>query len=132
MLDDARRITSAIAAFDSWIGAQDRHPGNAIIDADTSSGLRMSFIDYTYSLSHTWKASPGVTQFVNTFATSFGGALSAIVEEVVDRILALPQQAIESTVQSIPDDFMSRAERQLVVDQLLQRRTTLGSVCGLP
>jgi hypothetical protein len=132
LLDDARRITSAIAVFESWIGAQDRHPGNAIIDADTSGGLRIAFIDYAHSLSHTWKVSPGLNQFVNTFAASFGGALPTVVEEVVDRIGALMEQAIESVVSSIPDDFMPPADRQLVVDQLLQRRATLRSVCGLP
>jgi hypothetical protein len=132
LLDDARRITSAIAAFDSWIGAQDRHHGNAIIDADTSGGLRMAFIDYAYSLSHTWKASPGQNQFVNTFAAFFGGVLPVVVEEVVDRIGALAREAIESCVRSIPNDFMHPADRQLVLDQLLQRRVTLRSVCGLP
>ena len=91
LLDDARWITSAIAAFDSWIGAQDRHLGNAIIDADTSAGLKMAFIDYSYSLSHTWRNHPVPFQFVNNFAASFGGALPNIVEEVVDLILGLPQ-----------------------------------------
>jgi hypothetical protein len=132
LLDDARRITSAVAAFDTWIGAQDRHPGNALIDADTSSALRMGFIDYSYSLAHTWKANPGVGQFINNFAAMFGGVLLAAVEEIVDRILALPRQAIETAVQSIPDDFMSAGDRQIVVAQLLHGRATLRSICGLP
>jgi hypothetical protein len=92
----------------------------------------MAFIDYAYSLSHTWKASPGQHQFVNTFATYFGGVLPAAVEEVVDRIVALAREAIENCVGTIPDDFMSPADRQLVLDQLLRRRATLRSVCGLP
>jgi hypothetical protein len=33
--------------------------------------------------------------------------------------------AIESCVRNIPDDFMTPADRQLVLDQLLQRRATL-------
>jgi hypothetical protein len=111
-MDNARRIASAIAAFDTWIGAQDRNDGNAIIDADVSGGLRMAFIDYAWSLSHTWETTPGLNQFVNTFAASFGGVLPAATEEVVDRIGALPQQAIESIVHNIPDDFLSRADRQ--------------------
>jgi hypothetical protein len=92
----------------------------------------MAFIDYSYSLSHTWKGNPGVAPFVNNFAASFGGVLPAFVEEVVDRIRALPQEAIESVVQSVPDDFMSPGDRQFVVAQLLRRRGTLRSVCGLP
>lgn len=132
LLDDARRIASAIAAFDSWVGVQDRHPGNALIDADTSRGLKMAFIDYAYSLSHSWKHNPISFQLVNTFATSFGGVVLNVVAEIVDLIVALPQQAIESAVGSIPEDFMPLADRQLVMAQLLQRRSTLGSVCGLP
>jgi hypothetical protein len=132
LLDDARRIASAIAAFDSWVGVQDRNPGNAIIDANVSNGLKMAFIDYSHSLSHTWKSQPGWNQFVNTFAVSFGGILSTVVEEVIDLIVALPREAIESVVQSIPDEFMPAADRQLVVAQLLPRRATLRSVCGLP
>jgi hypothetical protein len=132
LLDDARRIASGIAAFDSWIGAQDRNPGNAIIDADTSAGLKVAFIDYAYSLSHTLKNQPVQFQFVNDFAASFGGALANVVEEVVDLILGLPREAIEGAVRSIPDEFMSAADQQLVTAQLLQRRSGLRSVCGLP
>jgi hypothetical protein len=62
----------------------------------------------------------------------FGGVLPAIVAEVADRILALSRSLIEGIVQRIPDDFMLAADRQLVVDQLLQRRTTLRAICGLP
>jgi hypothetical protein len=129
--DDARRISSGIAPFDTWIGARDRHHGNAIIDADTSSGLKMAFIDHSHSLSHTWKRQPNHFPFIHQFAASFGGALRNIVEEVINLILGLPAEAIISTVQRIPDDFMGPADRQLVAEQLLQRRGKLRSVCGL-
>jgi hypothetical protein len=132
LLDDARRIASAIAVFDSWVGVQDRNHGNAIIDADTSSGLQLAFIDYAYSLSYSWRTTAVPFQFVNDFAVLFGGLLPDVATEVASLIEALPREAIEGAVWSIPDDFMPPADRKMITAQLLHRRGHLRSVCGLP
>ncbi|HXW96860.1 MAG TPA: hypothetical protein VEI47_04680 [Gemmatimonadales bacterium] len=120
---------SAMAAFDTWVWNTDRHnEGNLLVTEEIVGGetsvVRAAYIDYAYSLSHSWP-SPAEVQRGGCVACypSFGvqpdlEAMSA----TVTRIESLPDSVIEEVVKRVPPEFISAECRQRTLEGLLARR----------
>jgi hypothetical protein len=122
---------SAMIAFDTWLECQDHvnHPGNLLFNVTSSvpPEAALAYIDYSYSMLHTWKASGYRSNFV---APIYHGGYATDVtslSETVAAIEAVTDGDCDEVIAKVPDGFLSQPDRALLRDGLRYRRDNLRS-----
>ncbi len=122
---------SGVVAFDTLVDNTDRdNAGNCVIalqnDRPAQGGV--FFLDYSFTLDagNRWSDD----KFENVAPVNIPGffrdALDIqVLGDAVERIEALPEDAVVGIVSRIPDEFMDEITRQLVVRGLLDRRANI-------
>jgi hypothetical protein len=113
--------------FESWIGAEDRqNPGNVLIGEDANGEVLGAWIDYAFSLDHTWKGNHIPACHVPPAYPQVGAAPALdIMIEVADRIVGMDNALIEGAVNYIPSDYLPRGIADNIIRNLLSRRASV-------
>ncbi len=122
---------SAMWVFDSWISADDRDGSkHIVVDANLGPGpLRLAFIDYAFSLSRTWERSGS-----NIGAAAWKMPMPAdqrnqgIVDKIVDKISTLDEGAVEEVVKRIGTDWLPEARSDVIISNLLTRKSGIADL----
>lgn len=121
-----------MAAFDTWLDNEDRaNDGNLLVNKNTDDGKPTCFayIDYSYSMAKLWRGGK-YTNIVPRpiFPTDAKDANVEIISRAISRIESLSETAIREIVNRVPDDFLSPADRDLIIEGLLHRQTRIRPV----
>jgi hypothetical protein len=127
----AQEALSAMVAFDTWIGAEDRNDGNLIIDGNYCSEVPVACVDYSWSLSKQWTKGHYPRSVIDPYTGRFGGRLTDHTRAMADRIRDLDPNAIETIVSAIPVDFLSAEKAEVVVLGLKDGQRTIHTLLGL-
>jgi hypothetical protein len=133
---ELRTVASAMVAFDTWIANQDRqNEGNLLISrsaANPAGPLHVAYIDFSYSLSHSWRPrNPGEAPDFKTVTPVGAYPIEQkdidplALQDLVGAIETLPEERIRSTVSRVPDDFLPVASKAIIIDGLLYRRNEI-------
>jgi hypothetical protein len=114
---------SAMMPFESWIGAQDRqNAGNMLVGMSPIGEIAGAWIDYAFSLDHTWKGGLVAGCAVLPLYPALGNPAAEMVKLVVDRISALDDAVIEGIVKRVPSEYLPQPVAVNVIRNLLARR----------
>ena len=121
-----------MSAFDTWVQNEDHknHAGNLLVSLGT--GLdpepHVAYIDYAYSLSYAWKIRGWENAIcIAVYDPAISPDLSAM-SAAVKKIQKLREKAIHDVVGRIPEPFLSVADRDMIIEGLLYRRTALKQI----
>jgi hypothetical protein len=124
---DLRETASALVPFDTWVDNRDRvNDGNLLVSkmrADPAIPLQVAYIDYSYSMLYGWRS--GDYRIVNPtsiYPTDQKDADIASMEDTINRIESLSDYDIRNVVFRISHDYLSVADRDLIIDGLLYRK----------
>lgn len=125
-IDEALAEESGIAAFDAWIGNQDRsNRKNTLIGVDDDEQLRAVFIDHAnaFNMRGAWddgdwndvsvSGLPGRLQDAIDWEATLG---------TVERIEELDTGIVTDIVERIPAEYMGESHRGVVLEGLLERQ----------
>jgi hypothetical protein len=127
-----RPVMSAMCVFDAWVHNtdHDNHPGNLLVSADPDQTLplRLAYIDYSYSMIHSWphdewnaaSCPPPYDRHVPVDMT--------VLQETAQRIQALPTATIREVVERIPPEFVNDADRAKLITALLDRQRRITEI----
>ncbi len=120
---------SAAQAFETWISAHDRGGKHILVNVEpTLPAPRIAFIDYAYSLSHKWDGpnhpDPGAP-FVPASADK------TIVAQAAESIEKLDESQINRIVSRVPESFLPMEKRDIILENLLSRRSSLRDLLRL-
>lgn len=125
-IDQALTEGSGIAAFDAWIGNQDRsNRKNTLIGVDENEELHAVFIDHANAFNMRGAWEDGAWDDVSV--SRMPGRLQDAIDweatlGTVERIEALSAEVITEVVERIPADYMADSHRDVVCEGLLARR----------
>ena len=124
---ELRETASALVPFDTWVDNTDRvNDGNLLVSkatADPALPLQVAYIDYSYSMAHGWRTGNYRTVTpIPIYPTDQKDADIASMEDALNRIENLPDQNIRNIVLRIADEFLTIADRDLIIDGLLYRK----------
>lgn len=123
---------SAMVPFETWIGAQDRqNGGNMLVAVDSSGAVQGYWIDYAFSLNHSWVGNKHHTCQVAPMYPSVGSVDDAVVRDVTAKIMALSDATITEIVNRIPEECLPRPIADIILDNLLGRRASLARVFNM-
>ncbi len=120
---------SAMVPFEAWIGAQDRqNPGNMLVAADANGDVKGAWIDYSFSLNHSWNGNHQPNCQIVPMYPMVGSPVAGVVADVVNGISGLQDAEIGKIVNRIPSDYLPRSIADTILKNLLDRRATLRSI----
>lgn len=124
---------SAMSAFDTWVGNTDRqNPANLLAHLDDRSDpalTRVAYIDYAYSLSHSWNQGEAwKLPTAVAYYPSQGVLDVAAVGEAVSRIEELPEALIGEIVSRVPAGFLIPERSRVILEGLLHRQGALRAI----
>ena len=123
---------SGIVAFDTWIGNTDRNNSKNILffPSQTGRGYQAVFIDHAFSLNRDNRWVDGAWEDVSVPAmptemreSTRGAPIAGAVERIED----LGVEIVEDVVTRIPDEFMTEAHREVVLEGLTRRKDLVRS-----
>jgi hypothetical protein len=125
---ELRETASTLVAFDTWVDNRDRiNDGNLLVSkiaADPTLPLQVAYIDYSFSMLYGWRTGNYRTVTpIGIYPTDQKDADVRSVEDGLDRIEKLPDQTVRDIVTRIDDSFLTPADRDLIVDGLLYRKS---------
>jgi hypothetical protein len=135
---ELREVASVLVPFDTWVDNRDRaNDGNLLVSklvAD-SAPLQVAYIGYSYSMLYGWRASDYRTMTpIGIYPTDQKDADIASMESALKEVENLPDQNVRDIVTRIGDSFLSPADRDLIIEGLLYRksrvRASLKSIYG--
>ncbi|MFY0562261.1 hypothetical protein ACN28E_00340 [Archangium lansingense] len=128
LLPHFREPSSALVAFDSWVGNKDRkNPGNLIFTEEESGEVNSAYIDFANSLFFgTADSNPDVIEPVGAYPDASQLDVQ-VLESTIEAIERLPSSKIKEIVSRVPEDFLSETQKLKIVSGLLRRRSTLKS-----
>ncbi len=126
----AARCLSAMRVFEAWIYATDRKLENVLVSRDggVPGAIRMACVDYSFSLTHTWKEVDEQEPPPWPYCEPEDAAAK---QDAIDRIEAFGQRALARRVGRLPNAFLPPDEKRRVLCKLLQRRQHLRTLVGL-
>lgn len=129
--DLATAVSSAMAIFDTWIGASDRKEAHVLVNDDGDVGkLDLAYIDYAFAFSKDWKTdNEKVTALCQPLPIQPLNAIEAM--EIAARIEALEEEPIRKIVNRIPIAYLSDAEKGVIINNLLTRRSAIRKLVPL-
>ncbi len=114
------RANSAMSVFKGWLQDDDpRRFANIVIDKDT---LNPAFVDFSMSTLAHWRKPQGHFKPMLSDAEVI---TRGDLRQTLGDIQALPATIIHDTVENIPDDFMGRADKDMMIAGLLHRQGAL-------
>jgi hypothetical protein len=135
------QIASAMAVFHTFICDTDHggNDGNQVIDMYFEDRYvhGIAFIDYAYSLTHTWdwnQVPPSPNRSFgrcNVFDQSIAGLDEAAIAEAVELIEGLPDETVRKLVNRIPDDSYSSTVAETLCEFLCERKANLRRLMAL-
>jgi hypothetical protein len=131
-----RPAAAAMRVFHTWIVDQDHagNDGNVIIDVLSGPPPQpaIAFIDHSYSMTYGWQ--PGQQQPMQPapiFHDSFMPIDNDATREAIDRINALNDDWICSTIDRVSDDAMPPALRAALAQFLCERKVLLRTILNV-
>lgn len=128
----ASRCMSAMSVFDTWLACHDHvdHPGNLLVTIEGVDQPKpwFAYIDYSYSMTHTWRAGSFTETFVAPMYSPEVPEDLAEMRNTIRSILALPDDALERVVSAVPDGYLPADQRALIKQGLRYRRENLQSI----
>ncbi len=129
-----RRMSTAMSAmcvFDAWVQNTDHnnHPGNLLVsvDPDETRPLRLAYIDYSYSMTHSWpndewRGTSCPPAYDRHVPVDIG-----VIQETARRVQDLPEANIRELVERIPAEYVFDCDqsKRKIVAGLLDRRTRI-------
>lgn len=119
-----------MVVFDSWIANTDnQNSANLMLSEDVSvspSLLRTAYVDFANSLSYLWakemrwKREEGVALFPTGIVPS-----PEVMEATLQGIERFPSEALHEIVSRIPESFLSKSQRDIILEGLVHRRSTV-------
>jgi hypothetical protein len=126
---ELRHAASAMVPFDTWLANTDRNnDGNLLISrstVSTSGKLHVAYIDFSYSMSHSWRPDFRTVTPVGAYPIDPKDIDPVVTDSVVAAIEMLGEEHIRSVVGRLPDEFLSPAGKTLITDGLLYRQSKL-------
>ena len=122
---------SAMVAFDTWVGVEDRNDGNLLVDADYKSAQPVACVDYAWSLSKNWTKGNYPRVVVDAYTARFGGLSVLDQREMANRIHDLEKAKIEATLTGIPHEFLSEEKMEIILKGLLDGQDNIHRLLGL-
>ena len=117
---------SAMAPFESWIGADDRqNPGNMLVGVSSSGEVLGAWIDYAFSLDFTWKGNHIQACHVPPIYPAVGAAMTEAMIEVADRIVSIDNATIEGIVNRVPSEYLPQVIAANIIRNLQSRRASV-------
>lgn len=121
---------SAMVAFDTWVGVEDRNDENLVIDADYRSAQPVACIDYAWSLSKGWTKGSYPRTVINAYTARFGGLSVPDQREMADKIHDLEKAKIEAILTGIPHEFLSDEKAEIILKGLLDGQQNIHRLLG--
>lgn len=135
------RAAAGGMALDAWVSQPDHndHPHNIIFGytpSATSTG-EFIFLDFAWSLGYPVRPSDPACPnswekglWKNTVEPPFPPHMKryidpVVLDELVTKIEAFPEAALDKIVNRIPDEYLDPAQRALILEGLIGRRTLL-------
>ena len=128
LLPHLRAPSSALVAFDSWVGNRDRkNVGNLLFSEEESGVIRVAYINFSESLffSHP-SSSPDNIDPVGAYPDASQLDVQ-VLESTIGAIERLPSSRIKEIVSRVPEDFLTATQKQRILSGLLKRQSTLRS-----
>ena len=124
-MDRAEAVSSAIAVFETWIGASDRKPQHVLVNDDGDDDkLDLAYIDHAFAFTKDWKTeNDPVGSLSKAIPIQNLNQIEAL--EMVAKIEALEEKVIAKIVNQIGVEYLSAAQRRLILKNLLTRRKGL-------
>jgi hypothetical protein len=126
-ITEASVVCSAMLAFETWISAQDRKGAHVLIAVENGL-LRLAFIDYAYSLSHSW-ATGAVSGAVAPYIPIT--IEKDVVKGVCHRISALGEGDIKGLVLRVPEECLPGDKRSIIITNLQKRQRDIQKLMGV-
>ena len=113
---------SAMLAFETWIGATDHKSDHLLVNLH-GTGLQLAFIDYAYSLSHSWKSPEEPIGPPHGYVPVPRD--DAAVAATVALIENFGEDVINRIVNRIPQAYLPTGNHDVIISNLTNRRTKL-------
>ncbi|HZZ94281.1 MAG TPA: hypothetical protein VFE23_17100 [Usitatibacter sp.] len=118
---------SRMVAFDTWLSNADRvNDGNLLVSKathqDRGSALSCAYIDYSYTMLHSWRAGHGNMGCVGPYPCGVSAVDVSVLTDTISKIEQVSDGAINDVVTRLPANFLSTSDGQLIVDGLIYRR----------
>jgi hypothetical protein len=128
LLPHLRAPSSALVAFDTWVGNRDRkNVGNLLFSEEESGVVRVAYIDFSESLFFSASSSsPDNIGPVRAYPDASQLDVQ-VLESTIGAIERLPSSIIKEIVIRVPDDFLAATQKQRILGGLLKRQSTLRS-----
>jgi hypothetical protein len=124
---------SVMLPFEAWIGAQDRqNAGNVLVALAAGGETLGAWIDYAFSLDHTWKGTHIQQCHVAPLYPPLGSAMRDVSEELADKVAAMDNAAIEGIVNRVPSEYLPRPVADNIIRNLISRRAGLRGLWAGP
>lgn len=120
----ANRCMSAMRVFEAWIYATDRKLENVLLtrESDVPETIRMAFVDYAFSLTHTWKEVDEHERAPGRYCDPEDEAAKI---DIIARIESFDDRLIEQQIERMPEAFLPREEKRRVARKLAERKWQL-------
>lgn len=129
--DASRPIFSAIQPFETWISAEDRKREHVLVHADPADGkVSLAFIDYSFSLSKSWKDSPSKIQVAQQFMP-VPPRLDADILQAIENIDKISHEMIDAIVDRVPDMYLDALKKEIIKSNLKDRVGRIQAMLGL-
>jgi hypothetical protein len=125
-------VISAMCVFDAWLHNtdHDNHPGNLLVsvDPDETLPLRLAYIDYAYSMTHSWPNDEwGAAACPPPYDRHVAVDMN-VIKDTAGRVQAMPEATIREVVERIPSEFVNDADRMKLVRGLLDRQRRITEI----
>jgi hypothetical protein len=118
---------SACDVFHTWIGDLDRKSEHVQIDLDAAdSNMGISVIDHAYAMTHIWRSDQ--KHPLHLCETKLAGVDKnrAAIHYIVGKIERCRNDSIKDICARVPGEFLSDAQREAIVSNLITRRDEIG------
>jgi hypothetical protein len=121
--DKAAADVCAMWPFETWIAAQDRGGKHLLVSLPNSGGTpQKSNIDYAFAMLDSWGSDPAHPSIAKPPWCAALTADQAAINEVIERIEKFDETKLKDIVNRIPDEFLPRAQKDIIIANLLKRQ----------
>jgi hypothetical protein len=115
--------------FEIWISADDRqNASNVLVGIEQTGEATGAWIDYAFSLDHTWKGNNHLACALTPLYPPVGPPDTGIMKSSAQRIAAVDNSTVEAIINRIPPDYLPRGAADNIIRNLLSRRPTVSAL----
>lgn len=120
------RPASAMLPFEEWISADDRqNPGNVLVGFGPNRDAIGAWIDYAFSLDHSWRGNARPNCDVREIYPRVGMPDTHAMKSTAERIAAVDSKTIEEIINRVPSHYLPSGVAENIRRNLLLRQSAV-------